>query len=40
LPLALSTNFNHIARYTGELRDVSREALAEESVFTQVYHSV
>jgi len=43
LPLALSTNFDHIARYTGELREVSLDALAEESVLiavTQVYHSV
>jgi hypothetical protein len=43
LPLALSTNFDHIARYAGELREVSLEALAEESVLiavTQVYHSV
>jgi hypothetical protein len=26
LPLALSTNFDHIARYAGELREVSLEA--------------
>jgi hypothetical protein len=43
LPLALSTNFDQMARDTGELREVSWEALAEESVLiavTQVYHAV
>jgi hypothetical protein len=43
LPLALSTNFDLMARYTGELREVSVEALPEESVLiavTQVYHAV
>jgi hypothetical protein len=41
VPLALSTNFDHLARYTSELREVSLEALSEESVLvaaTQVYH--
>jgi hypothetical protein len=43
LPVALSTNFDQMARYTGKLREVSLEALAEESVLiavTQVYHAV
>jgi hypothetical protein len=43
LPLALSTNFDQMARDTGELREVSWEALAEESdliAVTQVYHAV
>jgi hypothetical protein len=43
LPLALSTNFESVARYAGELRRAAGEALAEEEVLvtaTQVYHSV
>jgi hypothetical protein len=43
LPLALSTNFDHMARYTGALRKVSLEALSEESVLVaaiQFYHAV
>jgi hypothetical protein len=43
LPLALSTNFDGMARYTRELKEVSLEALAEEAVLiavTQVYHAV
>jgi hypothetical protein len=43
VPVSLSTNFEHLARYTRELRDASLEALAEESVLIaaiQVYHVV
>lgn len=43
LPLALSTNFESIARYADELGQVAFEALAEESILvavTQVYHAV
>jgi hypothetical protein len=43
LPLALTTNFDRVARYTGQLREVSLEALSEESMLiavTQVYHAV
>ena len=43
LPLALSTNFEGVARYTDELKHAAIEALAEEAVLvavTQVYHAV
>ena len=43
LPLALSTNFESVARYTDELKQTAVEALSEESVLvaaTQVYHAV
>ncbi len=43
LPLALSTNFESVARYAGELKQAAVEALAEEVVLvaaTQVYHAV
>ena len=43
LPLALSTNFETVARYADELKQVAVEALAEESILlavTQVYHAV
>lgn len=42
LPLALSTNFESVARYADELKQVAIEALTEESIpvaVTQVYHS-
>ena len=43
LPLALSTNFESVARYADELKQAAVEALAEEAVLvvvTQVYHTV
>ncbi|MBA3766157.1 MAG: hypothetical protein H0W99_04040, partial [Acidobacteria bacterium] len=43
LPLALSTNFEGVARYAGELKQAAVEALAEEAILvavTQVYHAV
>jgi hypothetical protein len=43
LPLALSTNFESVARYADELKQAAGEALAEESVLvaaTQIYHAV
>ena len=43
LPLALSTNFESVARYADELRQVAVEALAEEAILVaviQVYHAV
>ena len=43
LPLALSTNFERVARYAEELKQAAVEALAEEAVLvavTQVYHAV
>ena len=43
LPLALSTNFESVARYADELKRVAVDALAEESILvavTQVYHAV
>ena len=43
LPLALSTNFDSVARYTDELKQAAVEALAEEAVLvavTLVYHAV
>jgi len=42
-PLALSTNFDSLAAYVGELRRAAMEALSEESVLIsveQVYHAV
>ena len=42
-PLALSTNFDSLAAYVGELRHVAMEALSEEAVLIsveQVYHAV
>ena len=43
LPLALSTNFESVARYADELKQVAVEALAEEAILvavTQIYHAV
>ena len=43
LPVALSTNFETIAAYVGELKRVSMEALSEETILIsveQVYHAV
>jgi hypothetical protein len=43
LPIALSTNFEIIARYADELKQAAFEDLAEEAVLvvvTQIYHSV
>jgi hypothetical protein len=43
LPMALSTNFESVARYADEIRQVAIEALAEEAVLvvvTQIYHAV
>ncbi len=43
LPLALSTNFEGVARYVAELKEAAIEALSEEAVLvavTQVYHAV
>jgi hypothetical protein len=43
LPLALSTNFERVARYADELKQAAVEALAEEAILvavTQVYHAV
>jgi hypothetical protein len=43
VPLALSTNFESVARYADELKHAATEALAEEAVLvavTQVYHAV
>jgi hypothetical protein len=43
LPLALSTNFESVARYADELKQAAVEALAEEAVLVviaQVYHAV
>ncbi len=43
LPLALSTNFESVARYVDELKEAAIEALSEETVLvavTQVYHAV
>ena len=42
-PLALSTNFDTVAAYVGELKRVSMEVLSEEAVLIsveQVYHAV
>ena len=43
VPLALSTNFDSLAAYVGELRRAAIEALSEEAVLIsveQVYHAV
>ena len=43
LPLALSTNFESVARYADELKQAAIEALSEEAVLvavSQVYHAV
>ena len=43
LPLALSTNFESVARYADELKQAAIEALNEEAVLvavSQVYHAV
>ena len=43
LPLALSTNFESVARYADELRQAAFAALAEETILVtvaQVYHAV
>lgn len=42
-PLALSTNFETVAAYVGELKQVSMEVLSEEAVLVsveQVFHAV
>ena len=42
-PLALSTNFESVAAYVGELKRTAIEALSEEAVLIsveQVYHAV
>jgi hypothetical protein len=43
LPVALSTNFESVARYADELKQAAIYALAEEAVLvavTQIYHAV
>lgn len=43
LPIALSTDFDSIARYADEVKIASLEALTEESILvtvTQVFHAV
>ena len=43
LPLALSTNFDSVARYADELKQAAFKDLAEEAVLvvvTQVYHAL
>jgi hypothetical protein len=43
LPLALSTNFESVARYAGELKQAAFRDLAEEAILvvvTQVYHAL
>ncbi|HKC65050.1 MAG TPA: hypothetical protein VKB86_15515 [Pyrinomonadaceae bacterium] len=43
LPLALSTNFESVARYANELKQAAFEALAEETILvavTTVFHAV
>jgi hypothetical protein len=43
LPLALSTNFESVARYANELKQAAVAALDEEAVLvavTQIYHAV
>ena len=43
VPLALSTNFESVAAYAGELKRAAMEALLEEAVLIsveQVYHAV
>jgi hypothetical protein len=42
LPLALSTNFDSVARYAEELKQVAADALSEEALLvtvTQIYHA-
>ncbi len=42
-PLALSTNFDQVAAYIGELKSAAMEALSEEAVLIcveQIYHAV
>jgi hypothetical protein len=43
IPTALSTNFETVAAYVGELKRAAIEALSEEAVLisaVQVYHAV
>ena len=43
LPIALSTNFEHAARYADELKEATLSALNEESVLVtigQLFHAV
>jgi hypothetical protein len=43
LPLALSTNFESVARYADELKQAAFKDLAEEAILvavTQVFHAV
>ncbi len=43
LPVALSTNFDHAARYADELREAALDVLNEESVLVtmgQLFHAV
>jgi hypothetical protein len=43
LPVALSINFDQVARYADQLKQAATEVLAEEAVMvavTQVYHAV
>lgn len=43
LPLALSTNFESVARYADELKRAAFKDLAEEAILvvvTQIYHAV
>jgi hypothetical protein len=43
LPLAFSTDYQSVARYADELKQVAAEALAEETVMVaviQIYHAV
>ena len=43
LPLALSTNFESVARYADELKQAAFKDLAEEAILvvvTQIYHAV
>lgn len=43
LPLALSTSFENLARYSDELKQAAFEVLAEETILVaveQIYHSV
>ena len=42
-PLALSTNFDTVAAYVGELKRAAMEALSEEAILVsveQIYHAV
>lgn len=43
LPLALSTSFENVARYSEELKQAAFEALAEETILVaveRIYHAV